>query len=140
MTTRLYRSENFFGYLFLSDAVANQPSLAASAIAPMIRSSLALFDGWAKVFLLPIRQADDSKRVSMIFLPFNQNRQHAFYLPSVANEIIIDNEDRFSPTRIIERLEFFFHLIRSFAARGSAIHNDDIAKLAVIRTPPGILN
>ncbi len=66
-------------------------------------------------------------------LPFPERTQEFLGKPPIADEVVIDDEDRRS-AESIDLLDLLHHLVDRLGARFAAVHHDDVAKLTTVRT------
>jgi hypothetical protein len=58
----------------------------------------------------------------------------------VANEVVVHNENCSVPTQIAQRIQLSQHLLVAFGSRHAPVNLDDVAELAVERTPTRVLH
>ena len=83
---------------------------------------------------------DESERTPVSLLPFRQMRQHKLDVFLVADEVVVDDEHRSPPTRLLQHIELRKHLLVALGSRYSTINLDDVAKLAVEWAPARVLD
>src|SRR5207302_8604776 len=64
-------------------------------------------------------------------LPARDLGQELGRLAPVADEVVVDDEDRSAPTELVERVELAQHLRRALHPRVAAVELDDVAELAL---------
>ena len=75
----------------------------------------------------------EAEGIAALFLPLANFGQQQFRVALVADEVVVDQEDRTAPTQVVEVLQLSNELIGGFGAGFAAVENDDVAELAVER-------
>src|ERR1700687_1179827 len=73
------------------------------------------------------------------FLPGGQFRQQSSDILLIADEIIVDDENRSAPAKILQYVELRQHLVVALCAWHTAVDFDDVAKLALKGTAARVL-
>ena len=71
----------------------------------------------------------------MALLPLGDHRQQLHCLPLVADEVVVDQEDRASPAQPVQQVELLHDLVRRLGPGYLTVELDDVAELAVERAP-----
>src|SRR5437016_663867 len=78
--------------------------------------------------------------MTVSFLPLSQIGQQLPYIFLIANEIVVDDEDCSTPSKISQRIKFSEHLLIALGARHTSVDFDDVAELAREGTTARVLN
>lgn len=77
---------------------------------------------------------------SGLLAPLDEGAEEGFSVVAVTDEIVIDDEDHIAPAGVLERFEFGDELLGGFRSGDAAVHDDDIAELAIIGAAAGELH
>ena len=80
------------------------------------------------------------ERAAVLLLPPRDLRQQLGCLAPVADEVVVDHEDRSTPPELVQRIELPQHLRRRLHPGVAAVQLDDVAELALERTAPRALH
>lgn len=72
--------------------------------------------------------------------PAPQIAQHPLGISLVADDVVVDNEDRTVPAEVIEGLELAGHLLRGLGAWLAPVERDEVAELAEKRATTALLH
>jgi hypothetical protein len=88
-----------------------------------------------------LRQVDarfgkEVEGVAAFSLPGGDDGQQAHRLAPVADKVVVDQEHRASPAKLVQAVELAEHLSVGLGTRGAAEEMGDVAELAVERAAP----
>src|SRR5882724_2712726 len=78
--------------------------------------------------------------MAVLFLPCCQIGQEPPDIFFIADKIVVNDEDRATPTKLQKRIKLGNNLLIALGARNTPIDFDDVAELTIERTATGVLH